>query len=133
MGMFVAMDIEPSEIETEEGEVESSSSARGYAMAGGVAAAVKEVAERIDPERDIQIEGANSLKECIRMLQMAKAGKKDGYLLEGMACEGGCIAGMGTIASTTRVRKAVSSYMKESEYKTPLENELVDNSLKDFS
>lgn len=133
MGMFVSMDIEPSEIETEEGEVESSSSGRGYAMAGGVAAAVKEVAERIDPERDIQIEGANSLKECIRMLQMAKAGRKDGYLLEGMACEGGCIAGMGTIASTTRVRKAVNNYMKESEYKTPLENELVDDSLKDFS
>ena len=67
------------------------------------------------------------------MLQMAKAGKKDGYLLEGMACEGGCIAGMGTIASTTRVKKALGKYMKDSEYQTPLENVLIDDSLKDFS
>ena len=133
MGMFVAKDIEPSEIEAVDEEEESSSSAKGYAMAGGVAAAVKEVAEKIDPERHIKIEGANSLKECIRMLQMAKAGKKDGYLLEGMACEGGCIAGMGTIASTTRVRKALGNYMKDSEYQTPLENVLIDDSLKDFS
>ena len=64
---------------------------------------------------------------------MAKAGKKNGYLLEGMACEGGCIAGMGTIASITRVRKSLTKYMKDSEYKTPLENVLVDDSLKDFS
>ncbi|MDQ0508994.1 Iron hydrogenase 1 [Aedoeadaptatus ivorii] len=133
MGMFVAMDIEPAEMEVTAEEEESSSSARGYAIAGGVAAAVKEVAEKIDPDRDIQIEGANSLKECIKMLQMAKAGRKEGHLLEGMACEGGCIAGMGTIAATNRVRKSVQSYMKESEYKTPLENKLVDDSLKDFS
>ena len=31
------------------------------------------------------------------MLMMAKAGKRDGYLLEGMACPGGGVAGAGTI------------------------------------
>jgi iron only hydrogenase large subunit-like protein len=31
------------------------------------------------------------------MLTLAKAGKRNGYLLEGMACPGGCVAGAGTI------------------------------------
>ena len=40
------------------------------------------------------------------MLTMAKMGKYDGYLLEGMGCPGGCVAGAGTIAS---VREAAAS------------------------
>lgn len=28
---------------------------------------------------------------------MAKAGRLNGYLLEGMACPGGCVAGAGTL------------------------------------
>ena len=31
------------------------------------------------------------------MLMLAKAGKLNGYLLEGMACPGGCVAGAGTL------------------------------------
>ena len=31
------------------------------------------------------------------MLAMAKAGMRNGYLLEGMGCPGGCVAGAGTI------------------------------------
>ena len=37
------------------------------------------------------------LDECRKMMQMAKAGKYNGYLLEGMACPGGCVGGAGTI------------------------------------
>lgn len=130
MGMFVAAGIEPSEMEVSETPEESSRSARGYGMAGGVAAAVKEVAQEIEPGREIKVEGANTLKECSKMLKLAKAGQKDGYLLEGMACSGGCIAGMGTLASTTRVKKALTDYMNAAEYKTPFENALIDDELK---
>ena len=31
------------------------------------------------------------------MLLRAKAGKLNGYLLEGMACPGGCVGGAGTV------------------------------------
>ena len=31
------------------------------------------------------------------MMTLAKAGKYNGYLLEGMACPGGCVAGAGTM------------------------------------
>lgn len=123
MGMFVAKGIEPSEMETEQKLDEASASGRGYPVAGGVAAAVKEVAEKLDPERDIKIVGANSLDECIKMLKIAKAGKYNGYLLEGMACPGGCVAGVGTIASVNRVKGSVKKFMTESSAKTPLDME----------
>ncbi len=125
MGMFVAKDVEPMDIEVEDDIEDSSALGRGYPVAGGVAAAVKKVAEEIDPSREILIEGANSLSECIKMLKIAKAGRKDGYLLEGMACPGGCIAGVGTIQSTTRVKKNVDQFMKNSKYKDPFENEKI--------
>jgi iron only hydrogenase large subunit-like protein len=63
-------------------------------------------------------------------MYQAKAGKKNGYLLEGMACPGGCIAGPGTLASTTRVKKAVEEFKNKAPYKTPLDNELIDDELK---
>lgn len=130
MGMFVAKGIDPAEVEVDETMEDASASARGYAMAGGVAAAVAEVAKRLAPEREIMIEGANSLDECMKMLKLAKAGKKNGYLLEGMACPGGCIAGVGTIASTTKVKRALTKYMQGSEYKTPFENVNIPEELK---
>lgn len=130
MGMLVAKNIEPSELEVSRDIEDASTTARGYAVAGGVADAVKKVCEELEPGREIKIEGANSLSECIKMLKLAKAGKKDGYLLEGMACPGGCVAGVGTIASTTRVKKALSKFMSEAEIKTPFDNQFVDDSLK---
>ena len=48
------------------------------------------------PNREVKIEYGDGLRECRKMLMMAKAGKRNGYLLEGMACPGGCVAGAGT-------------------------------------
>ncbi|MDO5715474.1 MAG: 4Fe-4S dicluster domain-containing protein [Tissierellia bacterium] len=132
MGMFVAKNIEPSEIEISQEVEESSALGRGYPIAGGVAESVKVVAQELEPDRKIQIEGANTLEECVKMLKVAKRGKKDGYLLEGMACPGGCIAGVGTIASMTRVKRAIDKYKKSSVYKTPLDNDKIERGEKAF-
>jgi iron only hydrogenase large subunit-like protein len=45
------------------------------------------------------------------MMLLAKAGKRDGYLLEGMGCPGGCVAGAGTITPVKDAAAAVSRYM----------------------
>ena len=42
------------------------------------------------------------------MLQIAKTGKYNGYLLEGMACPGGCVAGAGTIVPSRKSTEAVN-------------------------
>lgn len=127
MGMFVAKDIEPSEIEIDAQVKDASALGRGYPIAGGVAEAVRQVALELEPEREINVVGANTLQECIKMVKVAKAGKYNGYLLEGMACPGGCIAGVGTIASVTRVKKDVQKFMKDSEIHSPLENKKIEN------
>ncbi len=130
MGMFVAKGIELSEIEVSKEIQDASALGRGYAIAGGVAEAVKKTALTIDPSREINVEGASTLQECVKLMRVAKAGKKNGYLLEGMACLGGCIAGPGTIASFNRVRKAVLEFKNQAECKSPLDNETIDENLK---
>lgn len=130
MGMFVAKGIELSEIEVSKEIQDASTLGRGYAIAGGVAEAVKSIALKIDPSREINVEGASTLHECVKLMRLAKAGKKNGYLLEGMACSGGCIGGPGTIASINRVRKAVTDFKNQSAYKTPFDNDIIDEKLK---
>ena len=82
-------------------------------MGGGVAAAVVEAIKHIDPDREIKIEYGDGLKNCRKMLAMAKAGKRDGYLLEGMACPGGCVAGAGTIRPVKESALSVSRFKEE--------------------
>ena len=99
LGMFDAKNIDFSKIEADPADNmdEGTGMGRGFAVGGGVAAAVVEAIKHIAPDREILVEHADGLKECKKMLMMAKAGKRDGYLLEGMACPGGCVAGAGTI------------------------------------
>ncbi|MGL5439318.1 MAG: 4Fe-4S dicluster domain-containing protein [Filifactoraceae bacterium] len=122
VGMLVAKDIEPSEIEIEQDLFDASNLGRGYAKAGGVAMAVKKTIEEIVPTLEVQIDSASGLGECVKLMRLAKAGKRDGYLLEGMACEGGCIAGPGTLVSLTRAEKALSEFQVQSPFYRPSEN-----------
>jgi iron only hydrogenase large subunit-like protein len=59
---------------------------------------------------------------------MARAGKYDGYLLEGMACPGGCMGGAGTLAEPAKAIAALKKYTAEAEIKnavdTPFKNDL---------
>lgn len=63
-----------------------------------------------EPGREIKVAHADGLEECRKLLLMAKAGKYDGYLLEGMACPGGCVAGAGTLRPIDKTRQAVQNF-----------------------
>ena len=52
----------------------------------------------------------------------AVKGKYDGYLLEGMACPGGCVAGAGTLTAVNKTAAAVKRYAKTSPRKNATEN-----------
>ena len=125
MGMFVAKDIELSEIVVDEEIQDASNLGRGFAVAGGVAEAVKQTALKLDPSQEIKVEAASNLHDCVKLMRLAKAGKKDGYLLEGMACPNGCVAGPGTLGSLDRVKKALMEFKNKSDYTTPLDNEKI--------
>ena len=121
LGMFDAKEIDFKTLEADpaDGMDEGSGFGRGFAVGGGVAAAVVEAIKHIDPDREILIEYGDGLKECRKMLAMAKAGKRNGYLLEGMGCPGGCIGGAGTIADPARTAIQLNKYMKEAPFTDP--------------
>ena len=131
-GMFDAKDINFAEIETDPADSmdEGTGFGRGFAVGGGVAAAVVEAIKHIDPSREIQIEYGDGLRECKKMLMMAKAGKRNGYLLEGMGCPGGCVAGAGTIApvkdSTMSVERFKNAAVVQSTTESPYLDRLKD-------
>lgn len=111
-GMFDAKDIDFTKIEAgpDDDMNEGTGLGRGFAVGGGVAAAVVEAIKHTDPDREIMIEYGDGLRECKKMLQMAKAGKRNGYLLEGMACPGGCVAGAGTIQPVKQSTMSVQKF-----------------------
>ena len=92
---------------------------RGYGVAGGVAAAIEECIREYYPDVDVNIEHAESLAECKKMLMLAKMGKKNGCLIEGMACPGGCVAGAGTNIAIPQAIKEVNNFKAHSEKKIP--------------
>ncbi len=61
------------------------------------------------------------------MLRIARTGKYDGYLLEGMACPGGCIAGAGTVQPPEKSRRALEKYKAAVSIENPLDSEYLEH------
>ena len=119
-GMFAAKDVDFATLQPDECDKDFSDgtgAGRGFAVGGGVAAAVVDYIRKIDPEREVKIEYGDGLRECRKMLLMAKAGKRNGYLLEGMGCIGGCVAGAGTIAPVAAAAAGIKAYKDAAEKK----------------
>lgn len=119
MGMFVAKGIDFGELSDEDKLNDATAGGRGYSVAGGVANAIEQCVRELYPDVDMKIDRAEGLKECKKMLQLAKAGKRDGYLLEGMACPGGCIGGAGTMMPIKKAIAAVTKFQREADEKIP--------------
>ena len=94
------------------------SDGRNFAVSGGVAKAVVNVINEKHPDREIKVANAEGLRDCRKLLMAAKAGKYNGYLLEGMACPGGCVAGAGTMQSIKKSAAVVGVYAKQAEHQT---------------
>lgn len=114
-GMFDAKDVDFATLEADPADTldEGSAMARGFAVVGGVAAAVVEAVKHIEPQAEVKVQYGDGLRECRKMLTIAKTGRYNGYLLEGMACPGGCVAGAGTIRPVKESAKNVEGFMKE--------------------
>ena len=121
-GMFNAKGINLDEVDSSAPLNEASAAGRGFAVAGGVAKAVADVIAETHPEMEVKTARAEGLRECKKLMQLAKAGKYNGYLLEGMACPGGCVAGAGTTIPVELAQKLVTGYQKEAKNNSPLES-----------
>lgn len=110
-GIFAAKNIKVELLEEDPAGVsDASADGRNFAVSGGVAKAVENVIHEKYPDREVKIANTEGLKECRKLLTVAKAGKYNGYLLEGMACPGGCVAGAGTMQSIKKSQTAVNKY-----------------------
>ncbi len=84
--IFTAKGIDMETYDAEEPIHDATGTGRGYAVAGGVANAIENCINEYYPGTEVYIEHAEGLSDCQKMLLMAKAGKKDGCLIEGMGC-----------------------------------------------
>ena len=122
MGMFEAKAIDFATLEDSDGLNEGTAAGRGFAVSGGVAKAVTDLAQETHPGLEIKTTKAEGLRDCRKLMMSAKAGKYKGYLLEGMACPGGCVAGPGTVLSVDKATKFVEKYSKEAAASSPMES-----------
>lgn len=118
-GMFEAKEIILSQIKSTEEMEDATGAGRGYGVAGGVASAIEQCIREYYPDVEVHVEHAESLSECKKILMMAKAGKKNGCLIEGMACPGGCVAGAGTNIAIAQANKEVAGFKQAAKQPIP--------------
>ena len=129
MGLFEAKAVNFADLpdNPEDAFNSASADARGFAASGGVAQAVVNAIKKMDPDREVKVMSAQGLADCKKMMMMAKAGKYNGYLLEGMACPGGCIAGAGTLADPAKSVAMLNKYKNEATMKVATETPYQDS------
>ena len=113
-GMFDAKEIDFNTYEKEEELNDAFGAGRGYAVASGVAGAIKACIDEYYPGTEVKIDHVEGLAECKKMLLQAKAGKKKG-------CPGGCVAGAGTNIPVVKAQIQVKKFVKEAEDFVPPE------------
>lgn len=94
--IFMAKDVDVKEMPDEDlGDTSSFEDCREYAVSGGVASCVL---SRLDNTENIRILPINGIdKKTVRLMSTWPKKAPDADLVEVMVCEGGCLAGPGTI------------------------------------
>lgn len=126
MGMFVAKEVDLNHLKEKPLTNETTSAGRGFAVSGGVAQAVVDAIGRMNVNREIKVESARGLQNCKKMLEEAKTGKYDGYLLEGMACPMGCVSGAGTITTPSKSKGMVALSQREATLKNSMDSKFIE-------
>ena len=115
LGMLEAKEVDFDALEPLPADNSASGDGRNFAIGGGVAEAVANCIRKQHPDLEVRIERAEGLSDCRKMMQRAKAGKLPGYLLEGMACPGGCVGGAGTVQPIPKSTQAVQRSARAAE------------------
>lgn len=117
--IFTARGIDPKTIESNGSLHDATGAGRGYAIAGGVMGAIEKCMKEYYPDEELKCEHYEGLADCKTALMLAKAGKKDGLLIEGMACPGGCVAGAGTLIEIPKAKKEIEKMVQASTKPVP--------------
>jgi len=118
-GMFDAKDIDLLKYSAQSGFHNATGAGRNYAVAGGVIESITNMINKNYPGVEIHTVHAEGLSECKKTLALAKAGKLNGCLIEGMGCPGGCVAGAGTNIPVPKAQKKIKDFVKVSTKSLP--------------
>ena len=117
--IFEAKGIDFSTYDKEDPIHDATAAGRGYGVAGGVAAAVGACVPAYHPHFEDNIDPPAGLEEPKKILLLAKLGKKNGCLIEGMGCPGGCVAGAGVNAPVEKGAAELRRFVNDSTKKLP--------------
>ncbi len=116
--LFVAGDIEVANCEQAKFDEFPSLEGRGFAITGGVAAAVKAA---VNGRVELNPVCINGIKPAVvRLFKTYPKGKAPGNLIEMMTCEGGCIAGAGVLGNPKQAAKQVTKFSEQAEHIEPI-------------
>ena len=110
-GMFDAKEIDLLKYSAQSGFHNATGAGRNYAVAGGVIESITNMINENYPGVEIHTVHAEGLAECKKTLALAKAGKLNGCLIEGMGCPGGCVAGAGTNIPIAKAQKKIKDFV----------------------
>lgn len=109
--LFDARRVNPSQCP--EDETFATSFGRRFSGTKGVSEAVLKAASELGCEDTLTAKPCSGVAECKIALAMLKVGKLPEDIIEGMACEGGCIAGPGSINSLQQLKAARMKKIKD--------------------
>ena len=108
--------------EEAENEQDGSLMGKGFAVSGGVSGAVEAALEEEGFEMPFTCVRCNGAKECKKTLMIMNAGRLKENMVEGMACEGGCVAGPAGVENMQKLTKNRTKLMAQADKRTIREN-----------
>ncbi len=104
--------LEPCALEEEQN---GSIHAKGFSNSGGVTKAVKQALMEQGVHPGVNVRQCNGAAECRKALMLLKAGKLPEDFIEGMSCEGGCVAGPGNILEERAFKRERDKQLKKAD------------------
>ena len=113
--MLCAKDIDPQQMEATDEEEEATRYGKGFALSGGVTAAVQRVLAEKGIDDPVGVTRCSGADECRKALMLLKAGRLADDFIEGMACAGGCMGGPATLNELQRSKKVFDTRLNGAE------------------
>lgn len=118
--LFKAQQITPADFA--ENEQDGSLSGKGFAVSGGVSGAVSAALKEENFDLPFTCNQCNGAKECKKALMLLNSGRLPEDLIEGMACEGGCVSGPAGIADMQQLKRSRAKLMATADKRGIKEN-----------
>lgn len=101
---------------------ESSVYGKRFGNSGGVAGAVVQCFKENGEDIELNIMKCNGAAECKKALTLLKVGKLPADFIEGMVCEGGCVAGPSSHTAELAAKKSRDTLIAQADGRTITEN-----------